>query len=179
MSNIPLLAVGDNARLRGCWRTGSSAGRAGGFGRRRRTRGDRGQGRRGLASADVQNVLHVGSVGLLVHDVTVGEGRFPQHDASERRGVLGHVIADKHLRSQRIDVVVVTVTGSGNQTDEQLGIGTLTLAKRSNPGIVVEAEDVVGRAAGIVVELHPDEIEHRVLDCVAQLRIRVRTLRRS
>jgi hypothetical protein len=70
---------------------------------------------------------------------------------------------------------------SSRKTDEQLGTGISAGLDDIDPVAKVEAasalDEVPGRAARGVVELHPDEIERRVGDGIAELHIRDGALR--
>lgn len=96
-------------------------------------------------------------------------------------GVLVHVSFDKglHLLRGQVESSISGILGCG-KTDEELGVGIGALLDDTDPVIEVElagaVDPVRSRATPGVVPLNPDEIEVRVSNSVAELRIGNRAL---
>lgn len=125
-----------------------------------------------------KDILHVVCVGVAIRGCVVeGTGSFPQHNTTERRRVLVHVLIDQRCHALRANIETrAGLNFFGRQTNVQFGIGVSAGLDDAYPIIKVEtgiAVDIVGsRTVPIVVELNPEVIKGCLLDSVAKECIR-------
>jgi hypothetical protein len=123
-----------------------------------------------------QNLLDVLGVGNTANEVLITGSSLPKHDTTELLGVSLHVSLDHLLGLVNGKVEASVSSGSGGRkTQVELGVWVGTVADDIDPVVEVEAGGAVhpvgGGTVGGVVPLHPEEIEDRVRDGVAELGI--------
>lgn len=131
----------------------------------------------GRRRAAVKNLLHLIRIGEASgRDVILGMSSLPQHDTTKMLRVQLHVSLNQrgHLSGAQVEARMSSSLSS-RKTNEQLGLRVAAGLDDIDPFAKVEAasalDKVPGRASSGVVELHPDEIEERVGDGIAELLI--------
>jgi hypothetical protein len=90
-----------------------------------------------------------------------------------------HILQQKKLHHRRVDIILGSrCKFTARKTDEELCVRVGTAQDHINPRNEVEVS-VHSRATICVIELDPEEIEYRVGDGIAELRIRNTALRRG
>lgn len=132
----------------------------------------------GRRRAAVKNLLHLIRIGEASgRDVILGISSLPQHDTTKMLRVQLHVGLNQrgHLSGAQVEARLSSSSLSSRKTNEQLGLRVAAGLDDIDPFAKVEAasalDKVPGRASSGVVELHPDEIEERVGDGIAELLI--------
>lgn len=137
-------------------------------------------------SAVIQDPLHVVRIAASGNPIQVGCRCLPKHDASEGFRIKTHVFGDQwpNFSWSEVETRVGSVRRR-RQTNKELGGGIASFLDDFHPLVEVEAriagtiDEVPSGTAVRVVELNPNKIEGRILNCITQLWVRNGALGRT